>query len=172
MCFASAAGRAASTAVSTIGSEGHWRQFDPQLAGDDARHVEDVFDQLGLRAGVALDDFERVRHLRAGSTCPCRSIVVHPRMAFSGVRSSCDRVARNSSFSRLAASASARAALQREQRVPHLVLPQARAQRGAHDAHHSRDADRALDDGHVAKRFDHLERPDRGPSAASRRQRG
>ena len=58
--FASAAGRAASTAVSTIGAERNRRRIDAQLPGDDARHVEHVFDQLRLGTGVPLDDFERV----------------------------------------------------------------------------------------------------------------
>ncbi len=43
----------------------------------------------------------------------CPSTCAQPMIAFSGVRSSCDRVARNSSFSRLAASASSRAACSR-----------------------------------------------------------
>jgi len=42
----------------------------------------------------------------AGSSCVRRRICAHPRTAFSGVRSSCDSVARNSSFTRLASSAS------------------------------------------------------------------
>jgi hypothetical protein len=50
-----------------------------------------------------------------------RNREAHPRMAFSGVRSSCDTVARNSSFVRLSASASVtrscRAASLRRKRV-------------------------------------------------------
>ena len=52
----------------------------------------------------------RIRGTRCGSTCDFRSMYTHPRIAFSGVRSSCDKVARNSSFKRLARSASVRAA--------------------------------------------------------------
>ena len=48
-----------------------------------------------------------------GSTAPVRSIRVQPRMALSGVRSSCETVARNSSLVRLAASACVRAAFSR-----------------------------------------------------------
>ena len=35
-------------------------ELDAQLAGDDARHVEDVFDQLRLRARVAFDGVQRL----------------------------------------------------------------------------------------------------------------
>ena len=58
------------------------------------------------RSSVALSPFPDV------SRCD------QPRMALSGVRSSCDRVARNSSFSRLTASALARALLALEQLQP------------------------------------------------------
>ncbi len=48
---------------------------------------------------------------RSSSAGACRrATTVHPRMALSGVRSSCDTVARKSSFARFATSASARAA--------------------------------------------------------------
>ena len=43
----------------TIGREVDGAQLEPQLAGDDARDVEQVFDQLRLRLRVALDDLER-----------------------------------------------------------------------------------------------------------------
>ena len=46
---------------------------------------------------------------RACDSDPPRSSETHPRMALSGVRSSCDTIARNSSFSRLASSAAPRA---------------------------------------------------------------
>ena len=46
---------------------------------------------------------------RASSICVLRSSDVHPSTALSGVRSSCDTVARNSSFSRFAISAVSRA---------------------------------------------------------------
>ncbi len=32
----------------------------PQFAGDDPAHVEQIFDQLGLRAGAAADDLQRL----------------------------------------------------------------------------------------------------------------
>jgi len=44
----------------------------------------------------------------SGGSPPDCSISIQPRMACSGVRSSCDSVARNSSFTRLASSAAAR----------------------------------------------------------------
>ncbi len=37
-------------------------RLDRQLAGDDPRHVEDVFDQLGLQLRIAADDVDRMTH--------------------------------------------------------------------------------------------------------------
>ena len=48
--------------------------------------------------------------IMAGSTCSLRSVRAQPKTAFSGVRSSCESVARNSSLIRFACSASSRAA--------------------------------------------------------------
>ena len=45
----------------------------------------------------------------SGDKVSARSMCVHPTIALSGVRSSCDSVARNSSLARLAASAASRA---------------------------------------------------------------
>ena len=53
------------------------------------------------------------RRVVGSSRCPAASSRAQPRMAFSGVRSSCDRVARNSSFARFAAWASSRASCSR-----------------------------------------------------------
>ena len=74
---------------------------DPHLAAHDARGIEEVLDQLRLCLGVALDRVERPRSPAPGrrSRCAC-STCAQPRTAFSGVRSSCDTVPRNSSFSR------------------------------------------------------------------------
>ena len=76
--------------------------LEPQLAGDDARHVEHVLDELRLRLGVALDGSRARAPCSAGSTFAERSTRAQPSMALSGVRSSCETVARNSSLSRLA----------------------------------------------------------------------
>ena len=73
-----------------------------QLAGDDARDVEQVLDQLGLQRGVAVDGLERARRVCASRGARRASRRVQPTMALSGVRSSCDSVARNSSLMRLA----------------------------------------------------------------------
>ena len=81
---------------------------EPQLAGDDAAHVEQVLDELGLDARVPLDDLEPLLDVCAAVTRRLRRICDQPRIAFSGVRSSWDSVARNSSFIALARSASAR----------------------------------------------------------------
>ena len=58
--------------------------------------------ELGLRARVALDGLERLRALVRSSAVRARSMRVQPTIAFSGVRSSCDSVARNSSLMRFA----------------------------------------------------------------------
>ena len=96
------------------------RQVDPlhvqpHLAGDDAAHVQQVLDDLRLRAGVALDDLAGPRPDRpASSRRRCARICDQPRIALSGVRSSWLSVARNSSFMRLC-SASDRAPLAGQQ---------------------------------------------------------
>ena len=70
----------------------------------------------GLQARVALDHVEAARERRPASRRCGVSICAQPRIAFSGVRSSCETVATNSSLSRLARSASrARRALALEQ---------------------------------------------------------
>ena len=82
-------------------------------------------DELHLQMGVPVDDF-RARLVLRSSIVPSSSIRVQPTMAFSGVRNSCDRVARNSSFARLAASASRRAArfsLQQQLPFPFRLRP-------------------------------------------------
>ena len=98
-----------SIAVSATVAEIDRLHLEPQLAAHDPRHVEHVVDQAGLRDGVAVDD------LRArASASPDRPgapsrILVQPSTALSGVRISCDSVARNSSLTRTASSATARA---------------------------------------------------------------
>ena len=84
-----------------------------QLARDDPRDVEDVVDELVLRLRVAVDGLQGPG--RGGLVEPARRAAgaAQPTMAFSGVRSSWERVARNSSFSRFAASASSRASCSR-----------------------------------------------------------
>ena len=89
------------------------------MPGHDAAHVEQVVDQLHLRARVALDDLEAALEVRGLGAAPrLRSIWVQPRIALSGVRSSCESVARNSSLIRVAAlRRDARAALGLEDRL-------------------------------------------------------
>src|ERR1051325_6285818 len=48
--------------------------FKRELAGDDARHVEQVFDQLYLRAGVALDGFEGAHGGRMIHVAPLQQV--------------------------------------------------------------------------------------------------
>ena len=88
-----------------------------QLARRDPADVEQVLDQAAPgRARCARSSPPPWRR-RSAAASRRPSRWVQPRMALSGVRSSCDSVARNSSFMRLARSASTRAALGREQRL-------------------------------------------------------
>ena len=90
--------------------ERHLLHVEPDAPGHDAAQVEQVVDQLHLRARVAFDDLHAAAEARRASALPClRSICVQPRMAFNGVRSSCDSVARNSSLMRAARCAAMRA---------------------------------------------------------------
>ena len=57
-------------------------ELEPQLAGDDARDVEDVLDELGLRPRVALDGLERPAERRRLRPRRSRSM---PRPAEDGV---------------------------------------------------------------------------------------
>ena len=99
-------------------------------------------DQLRLRLRVALDDLQHARHAVAARRAAARSSDTQPRIALSGVRSSCDSVARNSSFSRLARSASSRAARRPARRSSATSTSRssywrrAAAQRGADRADH------------------------------------
>ena len=80
----------------------HVADIEQQFAAGDARHIEQVLDEPGLRVRIPIDAFERVLRLRPAGNWPRRSRWTQPTIALSGVRSSCDSVARNSSFRRLA----------------------------------------------------------------------
>ena len=84
-------------------------QVQADLAGHDPLHVEDVGDQLFLALRVADDRVDGGLPPFVRAARGSRSMCAQPRIALSGVRSSCDSVARNSSFTRPASSASARA---------------------------------------------------------------
>ena len=73
---------------------------EAQLAGHDPAHVEQVLDELGLRRARCARSTRGPRAVRLGAAAVTRSSCAQPRMAFSGVRSSCDSVARNSSLIR------------------------------------------------------------------------
>ena len=79
-----------------------------KFSGDDARDVENVFDDLFLRPRVSFNHFDRMNRAFIIEAAGF-NIRDQPITAFKGVRSSCERVARNSSFKRFAFSASARA---------------------------------------------------------------
>ena len=80
---------------------------EPHFSGNDAAHVQQIFDQLGLRR--ALRRMTSSPSIRSASLdSPTFKSSAQPRMALSGVRISCERLARNSSFARPMRSASAR----------------------------------------------------------------
>ena len=65
------------------------------LARRDARDIEQIFDEPGERLGIAIDGGPGFGRARGDITSGRRSMLNQPTMAFSGVRSSCDSVARN-----------------------------------------------------------------------------
>ena len=104
-----ATGATVSRAAPTTAARVHRPHVQLQLAGHDAGDVEQVVDQLRLRR-VLRSTNSSPRASRRGSSRPPRIRRVQPSIAFSGVRSSCERVAMKSSLSRFARSASVRAA--------------------------------------------------------------
>ena len=110
MSFASADGRTVSIAASMNDARVDRLDVEAHLARGDPAHVEQVVDELGLHARVALDGLEAASVVRRGPSAPRRRTCDQPRIALSGVRSSCESVARNSSFISLMRSASVRAA--------------------------------------------------------------
>ena len=77
----------------------------PAMMRDTSRMSSTIFCCSRALRSIVSSAFAR----RASSICVLRSSDVHPSTALSGVRSSCDTVARNSSFSRFAISAVSRA---------------------------------------------------------------
>ena len=111
-----------------------------QLARDDAADVEQIRDELRLKARVARHHVEPARDDRPGRSCARVISCVHPSIAFSGVRSSCETIATKSSLSAAGALGfRARRALGFEQPLPLgrgalLIADVARDLRGAHHA--------------------------------------
>ena len=81
-------------------------QIELQLAGDDPRHVEQLVDDLVLRGGVPDDGVHGARGLVGRELAAVEQVGPARRWRSSGVRSSWESVARNSSFRPFAASAS------------------------------------------------------------------
>ena len=103
--FASAAGRSASIAACTIGATlsgrtSSWRL--PVMMRETSRRSS--MSRACERALRSIISSARSR-FSVRSTSPLRISVAQPRIEVSGVRSSCESVARNSSFSRSASSA-------------------------------------------------------------------
>ena len=71
----------------------HEAEVQLHVAGGRARRVEQILDQARLHGGVALDHLDGAH--QAGGSSARRSCHTQPRMTLSGVRSSCDSVARN-----------------------------------------------------------------------------
>ncbi len=101
----------------------HAAHVEAQVPGHDAGHVEQVFDELRLRARVPLRPL-RARASRCESfRLPLRSSLTQPKIALSGVRSSCETVATNSSLLRLEALGGARALPARDRARPACGAP-------------------------------------------------
>ncbi len=102
--FASAAGLTASTAASmnVFGSDGRtsMRNLPVMIRETSSRSSTSCACALALRSIVS-----RAFAVCSSESWPRRSIRAHPRIALNGVRSSCEMVARNSSFSTLDSSA-------------------------------------------------------------------
>ena len=104
MRFASAAGRSESIAVSTSGRT---------IVGRIVSVIRPAtMRETSSRSSITCDCAQPARSIACTacvlcgvSSLPLARSRAHPRTEFSGVRSSCDSVARNSSFSRFAASA-------------------------------------------------------------------
>jgi hypothetical protein len=77
--------------------DGHVRDGQLKVTIDDAGDVEQIVDQPRLHPRVSLDHAKRVVHARPVLR-DRRRMEAQPRMAVSGVRSSWDSVAGNSSF--------------------------------------------------------------------------
>ncbi len=107
--FAVLDGKTEVTAASTTGAKSigcrSRRSLPDRMRETSSRSSISWLCALALRSIVATPSATT-----AGGTSPCWRIVVQPTMALSGVRSSCDSVARNSSFRRFASSASRRTA--------------------------------------------------------------
>ena len=100
MPLASASGRTVSIADSMKAAGVNRPDVETHLAGGDAAHVEQILDELGLRARVALDRLEPRAQLGLACGARRRKTCDQPRIAVSGVRSSWERFARNSSLMR------------------------------------------------------------------------
>ena len=94
MSLASAAGCTVPIAPLTISSRSTLRALEPQLARHDAGDVEQLVDELRLPLRAVEDRLGRAV-ARASGSRPRRSMSAHPRIEFSGVRSSCMTTARN-----------------------------------------------------------------------------
>ena len=77
MPLASAAGRTVSSAASTTAARSTGSTVEPQLAGHDAADVQQILDELGLGARVALDGLERALAPSPAAGAP-RAQHLHP----------------------------------------------------------------------------------------------
>ncbi len=115
MDLASAAGRTASSAASMTGGS--------STLCTSRRSLPAVMRPMSSRSSMSCTwafEFRMIVSIAlarvTSSSCPVFKIAAHPYTALSGVRSSCERVVRNSSLARFALSASARAACSRASR--------------------------------------------------------
>ena len=165
--LASAAGRTVSIAsrrIREITTGCRRRRSRPVMTRDTSRTSEiSCACDCALRATIS-----STFGMRAASTRRSRSSDTQPRMALSGVRSSCDKrgeelVLQPVGALRVVAGALGVLArrLERDEHVAQLVLPAASAQRGADRADHGRHADRPVEQRDVAHHLERAQRADR-----------
>ena len=108
MPLASAAGSTVSIATWMTAVEVHRLHVEAELAGDDAGDIEQIVDQLRLELHVSLDRLRPSADLLVGVGVPRAAPACSREWRSGACAARGRRVARNSSFSRLAVSASPR----------------------------------------------------------------
>ena len=136
-------------------------QLHAQLARDDARHVEDVFDELCLRLRVPVDDFEPALQARRVGV----RIAEHRRPSQDRVERRAQLVRQRGEEFVLQAVRRFRLLarhLERVEQVAHFELPPARADRGAHEADRDRNTHGTIEQRDVGQLLEQREGATRG----------
>ena len=95
MCLAAAAGRHGIDGRFDHRLNPDGDRIDAQIARNNARQVEQIFNEPGLRPAGAFDSCHSFGRLRVVEFPALPASLAQPSTAFTGVRSSCDTFARN-----------------------------------------------------------------------------